>query len=192
MVLVAVSRVATLSVGSTFTTSASNPASSIVSTTMGVNFCDSTTTRAEWPMRSTTTSETPFTSDNKRVMVLEQAAHVIPPTESNRVAGPCSSTGAFGTSCVSLRIGNSTMTWLCFWPGWRGEHWATYFFCLVVKGFDTLWEKFSGSVAPKESCAVGGSTSNPASSMASSIVLLPNFGLCRTLTVGRTIDTSVE
>jgi hypothetical protein len=51
-------------------------------------------------MRSTTVSETPSTSDNRRVRVLEQAAHVIPPIERDRVMGPCSSAGDSETSGI--------------------------------------------------------------------------------------------
>lgn len=106
MVREVVSWVGVLTIGSVLTTSASNPASSTVSTTTGVNSCESATIRAEWPMRSTTTSETPSTSDKRRVRVFEQAAQVIPPIERDRTTGPCSSAGDPETSGTFSEIGS--------------------------------------------------------------------------------------
>lgn len=73
---------------SSLTISASNPASSMVSSTSSETFCRSTVTFAEWPIRSTTTFKTPSISETNLVIVLEHDAQVIPPIDNKMRNGP--------------------------------------------------------------------------------------------------------
>ena len=141
IVRAAVSWAGPLANGSTFTISASNPASSIVSITAGFTFCDFTTIRAEWLMRSTTALETPSTSDSRRVRVFEQAAHVIPPMERVKAAGSSSLVGSFeffGTPWTPSEIGTSVMALTCVLPDWQSKHWVTCFLCLAANRLEVL------------------------------------------------------
>ena len=143
-------------------------------------------------MRSTTTSETPSTSDNRRVRVLEQAAHVIPPIERDRATGPCSSAGDSETSGSFSVDGGQGTAWGCASSDWHNEHWAMCLLRLAESEFKMLWEKLSRFVAARESCGAGDSMSNPAVSMDIPMALWLNSGSCRTLTDWRTMETSTE